>query len=126
MTLDPRSIVGKSEDGLQTAVMAWAALNAKRWPQLRMLFHVANGGQRSKREGAKFKAMGVRPGVPDLFLPVARKGCHGLFIELKIGKNAASAKQEAWHEWLKAESYFVEVVWTYDRAIELLEWYLGE
>ena len=47
-------------------------------------FHTANGEKRDKRTGAKLKAMGVEPGIPDLvfiapdgrahFLEVKRKG----------------------------------------------------
>jgi len=32
----------------------------------RLLFHVPNGGSRNKIEAAKFKGMGLIPGIPDL------------------------------------------------------------
>ena len=37
--------------------------------------------------------------MPDLFLPVGRGSYHGLFIELKYGKNKPTEKQT---EWLKS------------------------
>lgn len=46
-----------------------------------------NGGRRNKAEAAKLKAMGVRKGIPDLFLPIPRQGYHGLYIETKKIKN---------------------------------------
>ena len=61
-----------TEEQEQTVVMHWAAMAAGRWPELRMLFHIPNGGKRTKTEAARFRAAGVRSGVPDLFLPCAR------------------------------------------------------
>lgn len=56
-------------------------------------YHPANGGARSAREGAKLKAMGVRPGTPDLafILP----GGQAAFIELKTGTGRLHSAQEA-------------------------------
>lgn len=54
-------------------------------------FHSPNGGARDKREAAKLKAMGVRPGVADLglMLPGGRMG----WIELKADKGRQSPGQ---------------------------------
>ena len=53
-------------------------------------FHVPNGGYRSRSEGAKFKAMGVRAGVPDLILfHQGRLHC----LELKSDKGRPSESQ---------------------------------
>jgi hypothetical protein len=48
----------------QAAIVEWC-----RWvaPEI-IVFHVANGGYRSKPEAARLKWMGVLPGVPDLVL----------------------------------------------------------
>ena len=65
-----------------------------------LVFHPANGGWRSKAEGAKLKALGVTPGVPDLCLitPVGRV----FFIEVKTPNGRLSAEQQKIHEWLTA------------------------
>ena len=47
------------------------------------------------------KRQGVKAGVPDICLPVARNGYHGLYIELKAGKNKATKNQEKWQVFLK-------------------------
>ena len=44
-------------------------LHEARWPALRWLFAVPNGGARNKVAGAKLKAEGVRRGVPDYLWP---------------------------------------------------------
>jgi hypothetical protein len=69
----------------------------------------------------------VKRGVPDLFLPVARGGFHGLWIELKAGKNPVNAAQKEWHAALVLQGYAVHVVrdeWT--EAKRLLENYLSQ
>ena len=77
------------EGAEQATLMDWAALMAGRWPELQLLFHVPNGGARGKAEAARMKRQGVKAGVPDLMLPVARGGYHGLFLEMKaaLGRN---------------------------------------
>ena len=89
-----------SEDTEQIHVMRWAEITANRggaFEKLRMLFHIPNGGARSKAEGAIFKAMGVKSGVPDLFLPVPMELVRddgysamssGLFIEMKARRSS--------------------------------------
>ena len=44
------------------------------------IFHIPNGGSRNVKAAKNLKRQGVKAGVPDLFVPVARRGCHGLFI----------------------------------------------
>ena len=93
-----------SESTEQRNLFTWAAMQSAAWPQLRLLYHVPNGGYRTATEAARFRAEGVRPGVPDLCLPVARHGCHGLYIELKRRRGGrASAEQMQWISNLRAE-----------------------
>ena len=85
-----------SEAAHQTALFAWAALQLQRWPELRWLHHIPNGGSRGDTaqgrqiRGAQLKAQGVRTGVADLCLPVKRGAYSGLYIEMK---KPAEAKQ---------------------------------
>ena len=46
------------------------------------VFAIPNGGSRDRREAARMTAQGVKPGVPDLFIPRAAGKFHGLFIEM--------------------------------------------
>lgn len=60
-----------------------------------LFFHVPNGGYRNAREACKLVAMGVLSGVPDLILLL--DNAKTIFIELKIGKNKRSEKQNKFH-----------------------------
>ena len=70
------------------------------------------------------KAEGLKAGVPDLCLPVARQGYHGLYIEMKYGRNKPTAKQKWWLEKLAEQGYKTIVCWGADEAIAVLEDYL--
>lgn len=95
------------------------------WPELALLFHIPNGGTRDPVEGKHLKQQGVKPGVPDLFLPVPSGRYHGLFIEMKTDKGRASREQKWWIERLNAAGYFAEVCHGWESAARVLEWYLS-
>lgn len=59
----------RSEDTEQINVVSWANWNVNRYPELKWLHHVPNGGSRNKQEAVKLKQMGVKAGVSDLCLP---------------------------------------------------------
>lgn len=89
------------------------------------VFHIPNGGYRNKAEAAHLKAQGVRPGVPDLCVPVARYGYHGLYIEMKAKKNGrVSAYQQKWIALLRKNGYCAYVCEGADSAIRLLDQYM--
>ena len=109
----------------QEAFFRWAAWAARRHPALELLFHVPNGGSRNPAEAAHLKRMGVRAGVPDIVLPVARGGFHGLFIELKTAGGRASAEQKEWLERLRLEDYRAVVCVGWMDAVRTVCEYLG-
>ena len=56
----------------------------RQYPELRWLHAVPNGlAASSVIAAAKMKRQGMTKGIPDVCLPVARRGAHGLYIELK-------------------------------------------
>ena len=109
----------------QTAVFNWAAVMARKWPELRLLHHIPNGGSRNAREAHNLRMQGVKAGIPDIFLPVARGGWHGLYIEMKRRKGGRlSDEQAAMLEALREQGYCAWVCKGANDAIELITEYL--
>ena len=110
----------------RTCLFQWAALESGAHPELALLHAIPNGGKRSKSEAARMKAAGVKPGVPDMFLPVAREGCHGLYIELKRRDGGrVSTEQTAWMDALARQGYKTALCHGWDAAREEIQRYLG-
>ncbi len=129
----------------QVTVVEWCDLMARhKYPMLKWIYAVPNGGDRHKAVAAKLKAEGVKPGVPDLCLPFpkplvvdsypealgvdVRPGWHGLYIEMKSKdtKGRVSPEQKEWLEYLEFVGYKVGVAWNADQAIQILEDYIGK
>lgn len=114
-----------SEDEECYALMDWRDRNTGRWPELRLLYHTANEGKRSPQQGARLKAMGLHPGVSDYFLPVARGGAHGLWIEMKrIKGGRVEPSQAAWIDAMLAQGYAASVCRGWEDAAKTIERYL--
>lgn len=123
----------RTEHDEQSSLIVWATWNHAQFPELRLMFAIPNGGARHPAVAAKMREEGVKPGVPDLFLPVARHGFHGLFLELKTevnrpkregSKGGLSDLQSAWIGELRDQGYKVAVCYGRDEAIETITEYL--
>lgn len=110
----------------QQTLFAWAALSVGKYPELALLYHIPNGGSRNKIEAANLKRQGVKAGVPDICLPVARGGYHGLYIELKAGRNKTTEKQQEWLTALERQGYQAVVCYGWEEAKKAIEEYLFE
>lgn len=110
----------------QEILFNWARTYAAEWPELRLLFHIPNGGKRNAAEAAHLKRQGVKAGVPDVFLPCAKHGYNGVFIELKAGKNKPTPLQNEWLQELTAQGYKTAVCYGWQQAAELLQDYLTD
>jgi hypothetical protein len=105
----------------QCAVIALADQH----PIAKHLFAIPNGANKSPATAAKFKREGLRAGYPDLGLDVARRGYHGLRIEMKRSKGGVvSENQSHWFAFLTDQGYCCKLCRGAEEAIEVLEWYL--
>lgn len=169
--MTPWELVKKSEHSHQRAVFAWANCAARygfgvaseprgyslvereKWfggvithpgvPELSRLFAVHNQGHGDLIRGAQAKAEGVKPGVPDMMLPVTRLvagtggggwapvRCPGLFVELKrtkAGKAAAGTTtdiQDDWNTYLWGQGYQVATCVGWIDAVNTIAHYMG-
>ena len=70
------------------------------------------------------KAVGLKSGVSDLCLPVARCGYHGLYIEMKAMDGKTTEKQQDFLTAVREQGYFSCACWGADAAIEVIEKYM--
>lgn len=96
------------------------------------IFAIPNGGKRDKIAAGKLKAEGVKPGVPDIFVPITTPKYAGLFIEMKRDKSTgktkgrvASKTQSPYHDYLKSAQYAVAVCYTWREAVATLKTYMN-
>lgn len=90
-----------------------------------LLYHIPNGGSRGKAEAGRFKAEGVKSGVPDICLPVARGEYHGLYIELKRRQGGRlSVNQRIWIDELIKQRYRAVVCYGWEQAANEIVSYL--
>lgn len=113
-----------SETQEQIALFEWANLQCTRHPELRLMFHVPNEGKRSVVMGRMMKLMGLKQGVPDVFLPVPKGRYHGLAFEMKSLKGRPTAAQLNWIENLRAVGWRAEICHGCAEAIEVILEYL--
>ena len=100
-----------------------------RYPAVaKLIYHVPNGGHRYKLVAIKLKAQGVRAGVPDLVLPMARGGYFGLYIEFKAtppNDAAISPSQHSCIQALNEQGYLAVVCRGHFDAMQTLRAYLA-
>ncbi len=119
----------QSEASMAVEFMRAVRLYQSRYPVLKKLFHVPNGGKRSPKVAMQLKAEGVRRGVCDYLLIQRRffRRAHynGLGIELKAGKGRLTQEQIDFAIETAKEGWYVVDCWSADTAWEVLAEYLG-
>jgi hypothetical protein len=114
-----------TESAEQQCLFRWAAHEYCNYHELDLLYHIPNEGKRSPNGGRRLKAEGLKSGVPDIHLPVARSGYHGLYIELKREKGSTTTKnQDIWLEALNKQGYLAIVCKGWKEASEKILSYL--
>jgi len=109
----------------QVALIKWVKTIQDAYPVLKLLYAVPNGGDRNIRVARKLKAEGVLAGVADLCLPAARRGYHGLYLEMKSEEGVANEEQKEFLRGVSGEGYCAVIAQGVDEARETFEWYIG-
>lgn len=111
-----RNGVGPTEHQIQSDLISWCEVIAPYHPELSMLFAVPNGTYKSPSARMKYQREGLKPGVPDLCMPLPSrdKKYIGLFIEMKAKRGAVSDVQKTWIDALRNAGHRVEICrqWT--------------
>lgn len=120
-----RKIMGAegTEHHLQVECVKWFRLVHKKDG---IIYAVPNGGKRTLTEGAIKRFEGMTVGIPDLHIPVPRKGYASLYIEMKNGKaGRLSENQKEMIERLRSYGNKVEVVRTLDDFMAVVNDYFA-
>lgn len=90
-------------------------------------YAIPNGANVAPHHRSVLRSEGLSPGVPDLCIPLARRGYHALYIELKRadGGSGLSEAQEVWIARLIAERYHAVCCHGFDEARRVVSWYVG-
>ena len=108
-----------SEHDEQVVVCKWLDLIGVTY------FAVPNGSNKSFTAQRKFKAEGLKAGVPDLV--VLLEGGKSLFIEMKRVKLSTTSKeQKEWQKRLKVLGFSAHICKGAGEAIDTIEKYLPE
>lgn len=121
----PRKKPTQHEHDQQVSFIKWCNVMSLNYPELKLIYSNPAGGFRHKKTAGMMKAEGQRAGIPDLTLPVARKGFHGMYLEMKTEKGRLSENQENWCQSLILEGYCVFVAYSLNEAIGYVSEYLG-
>lgn len=107
------------------ALIGWCSLHERDYPELALLFHIPNeAGTRHVKDQINLIKRGLKKGVPDYCLPVARGPWHGLFLELKTPRGKPSPEQIAIAQTLTRQGYFVAIANGWQSAVAIIESYL--
>lgn len=118
-----------SEAQEQRAIVRWLSYH----PILKDYFCKNNNeGKRTALQGAQLKALGLRPGVCDLFIYYPQNGLHGLYLEVKRNKSYSKSErstptwlaQEQFIETVKGVGYAAYMCYGFDDCRRIVERYL--
>lgn len=130
MALTPDQLVAKSktEHSIQVAFFCW--LNTVKIQGTEWVHAIPNGGARSAASAGRLKAEGVKTGVMDVHIPLARKGFHGMYLEFKRPehkkhKNGGMTDEQVdFGTFMHHEGFKLKLVYTWREAAQALCDYL--
>ena len=113
-----KPVYTSSEDAEQEAVVEYCDL-------LHIpIVHIPNEGKRSLSYAARMKRMGLKKGISDLCLPIARGIYHGLYIELKSLDGRLTKEQNEFLAAVREQGYCGFACYGGVSAVKVIEQYL--
>lgn len=115
----------------QANLFAWAEAQMFNYPELDLMYAIPNAGgytggfRKNKGRVLQMRKQGVKKGVPDIHLPVARRGWHSLYIEMKReDDDKLRPDQEKWAKKLREAGNAVVLASGFVDACDALVCYL--
>ncbi|AWU39909.1 VRR-NUC domain-containing protein [Blattabacterium punctulatus] len=87
-------------------------------------FHPHNEARRTPYERFLIKVMRLRPGLPDILVPIPKKGRTGMALELKIKPNKLTENQIHIIDIFNSYNWKVNVCYDFDEAKIYIDQYL--
>lgn len=120
-----RKVNHQAETEEQAALIAWADKTVIDGICIGdYLIHIPNEGKRGPKAAWDAKRLGLRKGVPDLFLALPRGGYAGLWIEMKSIGGKVTTEQQLWLLRLRNSNYRAEICEGLEAAKKALFQYL--
>lgn len=115
------------EDDEQKAFFQWADYVK----ELKWMHSSLNGASlagdkiQRARQMNRLKSQGMKKGVLDVFLPKAKGIFHGMYLEMKFGKNTMTKEQKEFAIDIAAEGFCMFTCYNSEQAIEATKLYLN-
>lgn len=109
-----------SEEQIQRTVFEYIRLHKE---LSKFIIHIPNEGKRSPRYGKMLKSIGMRAGVPDIFIAKSCHGYHGAWIELKSAKGKLSDAQKLFLDTMNENGYYTMTCYSIEEAINVINAY---
>lgn len=130
------------ESECQRKVIRWWRMACREFqvPEI-LLCSIPNGGGGGAKRGHWLNLEGSRKGAPDIMLfwggsgiesptipgcTAANRDYHGLALEFKTAIGRTTAEQQTFHQHLRSAGYRVEIVRSFDQAVEVISGYLSK
>jgi len=115
----------RREDNLQIACVSWFRLQYPNYIITSFPAGYVFEGDSTKRAiiGKRMKDMGYCVGIPDVFIPVARKFYHGLYVEFKAESNRLTQSQTIIIDKLMRENYYCAVCYSVESFMKTVNRY---
>lgn len=113
-----------SEHTEQKAVFNTLAWYERKYPILKWVHAIPNGGHRHVAVAKRMKAEGVKAGVWDIFVPVPVDDKAGMYLEMKFGYNKLRESQQQFREAV-GDAYEWQVCYSAVEACHAIGEYLG-